>query len=167
MIIAQTERLILRQFELNDAEFLFHLNSNPEVINYTGDPPFDSVTEARNFIANYKEYEKNGFGRWICVLKSSNRAIGWCGLKKHDEGYVDLGFRFLQEYWGRGFATESALGCVQYAFSKIGLTEIIGRASLQNEASIRVLKKIGMSFLKNAPCEGIEDSVYFSVSKNL
>jgi RimJ/RimL family protein N-acetyltransferase len=80
MIVLVTERLILREFELTDAEAMFNLNSDEEVLRYTGDKQFESIEDANNFFKNYPDYEKNGFGRWALVTKGDKEVIGWCGL---------------------------------------------------------------------------------------
>lgn len=67
---------------MEHADFLFELNSDPEVLMYTGDGAFENKGAAEDFIRNYAEYKRNGFGRWLVELKGSNTAIGWCGLKK-------------------------------------------------------------------------------------
>ena len=70
--LIETPRLILREFELDDAFDIYKLNADPEVIRYTGDPPFETVESARDFLNNYKDYENNGFGRWAVIKKDSN-----------------------------------------------------------------------------------------------
>ena len=107
-IIAETKRCILREFQLGDAEAMYRLNNDPAVLKHTGDLPFDSVEAAENFILNYKAYSETGFGRWAVIDKKSNEFLGWCGLKQHVT-FVDLGFRFHQEHWGKGFATETSI----------------------------------------------------------
>ena len=160
MIIIQTERLVLRQFRFKDAKNLFKLNDDPEVMLYTGDPPFKSEKGARIFIENYGHYQKHGFGRWAVILKDNSDFIGWCGFKQHVD-YVDLGFRFYKKYWGKGYATEAAIGCLDYGLDHLDLEEVVGRVASKNKASIRVLEKLGMTFWKEDECNGIENSLYF------
>ena len=161
--ICETERLILREFELTDAPLLYLLNADPEVIRFTGDSAFSSVDEATTFLRNYNEYKKYGFGRWAVVLKATNRFIGWCGLKLNEEQLVDIGFRFFRRDWGKGFATESAHAALTYGFNHLGIQQIIARSSTDNLASIRVIEKLGMSFWKYDSCEGIENSAYYRI----
>jgi RimJ/RimL family protein N-acetyltransferase len=68
-VIIETDRLLLREFELSDAFEMFRLNSDHEVIKYTGDVPFKNIEEAEHLILNYDQYKKYGFGRWTAVLK--------------------------------------------------------------------------------------------------
>jgi ribosomal-protein-alanine N-acetyltransferase len=73
---------------------------------------------------------------------------------------VDLGYRFFKEYWGKGFATESAYASLKYGFEKLGMTEIIAKALPENPGSIKVMKKLGMTFLKAALCEDLNAHWY-------
>lgn len=160
-MILQTDRLILREFELPDAENLYRLNADPEVIRYTGDVAFKNTAEAESFLQNYGEYQKYGYGRWAVVEKKSGNFIGWCGLKFNpDSGENDLGFRIYREYWNRGFATEAAKACIALGFGKFNMESIIGRAMAANTASIKVLGKIGMHYEKAFDFHGGPGVVY-------
>lgn len=145
-IILETPRLILREFLPDeDAAFFFALNNEPEAIRYTGDPPFESVEAARQFLRHYDQYEKFGYGRWAVLLKPAGAWIGWCGLKYTPElAETDIGFRFFPAHWGRGYATEAARACLEYGFHTLGLKRIVGRAMKENKASVRVLEKAGL-----------------------
>jgi len=144
--ILETERFFLREFSEGDAKSLFLMNSDPEVIRYTGDPPFLSVEQTLDFIRVYDHYEKFGMGRWAVIDKSSGEFTGWCGLKVEVDygGDIDLGFRFLSSWWGKGVATETATACLRHGFEKLGLHLIVGRVMPANKASSRVMEKIGM-----------------------
>ena len=140
-----TERLILRAMSIDDADAFYALNSHPEVMRHTGEPPLDSVDDARNAIENYADFRTIGYGRWGCYLKESEKLIGFCGLKYLDDlKEVDLGYRLLPEYWGRGLATEACLASVAFGFDVLKLDRIIGLVLPENAASIRVLEKVGM-----------------------
>ncbi|MCA0445479.1 MAG: GNAT family N-acetyltransferase [Bacteroidetes bacterium] len=145
MLILKTERLDLREFTPDDAIHLFNLNSDPEVVKYTGDGPYSSIEEARTFLEGYTCYFDYGMGRWAVIHRETGAWLGWCGLKFHPEtGEVDIGFRFFREHWGKGYATESAKACLDYGFETLGLFQISGRALVDNLASIKVLVKIGL-----------------------
>ena len=165
-IITNTDRLIIREFLAeSDAQSAFELNSDPEVLRYTGDKAFASVDEAREFLSNYEDYNKHGMGRWALILKEEQKFIGWCGLKKHQDGMIDLGYRIKKDYWGQGYATEASMACLQYGFYNLGLNEIIGRVARENPQSVKVLEKCGFSYWKTDSCEGIEDSIYYKLNK--
>ncbi len=160
--ILETQRLLLRTFELNDAFHLLQLNSDPYVIKHTGDVPFTDLSAAEQFIRGYDQYNSFNMGRWVVELKLDGQFLGWCGLKYTPESNeVDLGFRFFRKFWNRGFASESAKACLDYGFFKLGIQNIVARARKSNQASIRVLEKIGMRFLEDFDFEGFEGKKYF------
>ncbi|MEZ4777641.1 MAG: GNAT family N-acetyltransferase [Bacteroidia bacterium] len=163
--IIETPRLILREFSLSDATNMYELNADPEVVRYTGDKPFASIMEAATFLENYDSYKKYGYGRWAVVDKVSEAFLGWCGLKFNEEKFVDIGFRFFRKEWNKGYATESARASLDYGFNHLNLDEIIGRASTENNPSIRVLEKLNMHFWKFDDCKGIANSAYYRISK--
>ena len=162
-IILETERLYLREFSFEDAENLYLLDSDVEVVKYTGDDSFKSLEAAKDFLEKYEDYQKNGMGRWAVVVKEDNRFVGWCGLKKFGCGMVDLGFRFYKKEWGRGFATETGKASVNYGFEKLNLKEIVGRVHKDNLGSINVLEKLGMTFWKMDECNGVANALYFKI----
>lgn len=163
--IIETNRLILHEFRVSDAKDFFRLNSDPDVLQHTGDSPFGSVSEASLFLKNYNDYKKNGFGRWAVTCKESNKYLGWCGLKLNEENFVDLGFRFFKNEWGKGYATESAKASLAYGFNQLNINEIIGRASSDNKASVKVLEKLQMKFWKHDNCKGIRNLRYYKLTK--
>lgn len=163
--VMTTPRLALREFALEDAPALFELNSDPEVMRYTGDAPFASAGEAEDFIRGYGHYREHGYGRWSVLLRETGEFLGWCGLGFNELEQVDIGFRFSRKHWGRGYATESARAVLAHGFGELGLTVIIGRAARANTASIRVLEKLGMAYWKDDACKGIGDSVYYRIER--
>ncbi|WP_040282396.1 GNAT family N-acetyltransferase [Psychroserpens damuponensis] len=145
--ILETNRLILRELHINDAQHFYNLNLNQNVIKYTGNSAFKNIQEAKEFLENYQDYKLNGYGRWAVIQKETNEFIGWCGLKFGEiENETDIGFRFFEKEWNKGFATESAKACINYGFKHLNLKRIIGRAMKENFGSIKVLEKIGMAY---------------------
>lgn len=160
-LILETPRLLLREFDIDDAQSFYNLNLNPNVIRYTGNSAFKNIEEAKEFLNNYSDYKENGFGRWAVINKATKEFIGWCGLKndkKTDE--TDIGFRFFETFWNQGFATESAKACINYGFENLKLKTIIGRAMKENTASIKVLEKIGLQYVKDFDFKGQEGVIY-------
>ncbi len=149
MNILETERLFLREFDVADAKYFFELNQDFEVIKYTGDNKFDTINHAEKFLKNYDHYSKYKYGRWAVIRKYDDQFLGWCGLKFSENlNETDIGFRFFRKYWNQGYATESAKACLEYGFKKLELKSIVGRVMLDNKASIKVLEKIGLKFIK-------------------
>lgn len=164
-LIFSSTRLVARELNPADADDLYALSADREVIMYTGDQPFRSVADARVFLENYRDYELNGCGRWALNRKDDGAFIGWCGLKMHDEVWVDLGFRLLRKYWGQGYATEAASASLSVGFEELKLPKVIGRAAAANSSSLRVLEKVGMRFWKWGSCERIPFAAYYRISK--
>jgi RimJ/RimL family protein N-acetyltransferase len=146
--ILETERLLLREFALEDVEAFFRMVSDPDVIRYTGDGA-KTIEEARKGLEErpLQDYRKHGYARWVTVYKPTGRVIGFAGLKYLDDvKEVDLGYRFFKEYWGRGIATEASRPIVAYGFDVLRLSRMIAFADIENKASIRVLEKVGFRF---------------------
>jgi ribosomal-protein-alanine N-acetyltransferase len=144
----ETNRLILRVATLEDAPLLFQLNSDPEVVRYTGDASFTTMLEAQNIIRERMilQFQKYKMTRFMTFLKDGT-FIGWCGLKYFPENHeVDLGYRFMKKYWGMGFATEASKACLEYGFETLALPRIIAKAMPDNIGSIKVMQKLGMTF---------------------
>ena len=162
----ETDRLFFREFVSSDAQGMFELDSNPEVHRYLGNKPVQSIEECRAAIANIREqYKKNGIGRWAAILKETGEFIGWAGLKVERnvngrERFYDLGYRFIQRHWGKGYATEAAIGFVNYGFNEMKLEIINAYADAANAASRRVLEKAGLIFIENFGDAGDEEAWY-------
>ncbi|MDR6406517.1 MULTISPECIES: GNAT family N-acetyltransferase [Chryseobacterium] len=146
----KSERLILRKFEESDTERMFLLDSNPEVMKYIGIPPVSDISESENIIKMIRQqYTDNGVGRLAVIEKKSGLLIGWSGLKlltQEINGYnnvYDLGYRFLPEYWGRGYAFESAKASLEFGFNDLKTDTIYAHAHSENEGSNYILRKLG------------------------
>ncbi|MBM4071879.1 MAG: GNAT family N-acetyltransferase [Planctomycetes bacterium] len=147
-IILTTGRLILREFDEDDAAAFLILGSDPAITRYTGDGGLRDVAQAREELRTrpLADYRQHGFGRWACVDRDSDDVIGFAGLKYLDElREVDIGYRLLPSYWGKGLATEAGRAIIDYGFEQLHLTQIIGLVEPDNIASIRVLQKLGLT----------------------
>ena len=167
-MIIETERLILREMVIDDAQDMLRLHSNHQVQKYTGEVVITSLEEIRNKIKEFQSRDENrGFGRWVTILKKGKQFVGWAGLAylpEFDE--IDLGYRFLPEYWGLGIATEASRAILTYGFDSLKLTKIIAIVMKENKVSIKVMEKVGMEFDKFAPYElGSEDAVWYWCDK--
>lgn len=146
----ETKRLILRKFEEDDVERMFLLDSNPEVMKYIGMQPLTDKKESEKVIQMIQQqYIDNGTGRLAVIEKKSGLLIGWSGLKLLTEpinGYqniYDLGYRFLPEFWGKGYALESAKVSLDFGFNELKTGIIYAHAHSGNEGSNHILKKLG------------------------
>lgn len=144
-VIITTDRLVLREFSQQDVFGFFKLNDDPEVLKYTGDKAFIDAVEAEEFIKGYSHYQRHGYGRWSIYTKNSNQYIGFCGLRYSEEKReTDIGFRIALNFWGYGYATESALAVIEFGFKQLALEKIVANVMLDNIASHSVIKKLGM-----------------------
>jgi [ribosomal protein S5]-alanine N-acetyltransferase len=160
--VIETSRLLLRTFTINDAQLIYDLNNDPEVIRYTYDPITD-LEHAKHILETVilPQYALYKHGRWAVHIKQSLEFIGWCGLKyRPEQNEVDLGYRFKQSSWGKGYATEAAFASIKYGFEKLNLPRIIGRAVPGNAGSLRVLEKCGMQFLREEVVDGHPAKTY-------
>ena len=111
MKILETERLTLRWFTLDDAEFIYELVNQPAWIRYIGDRGVDSLAAARNYIETVPlaAYRQHGFGLYAVERKTDGTLIGICGLLKRETlNDVDIGFALLARYEGQGLMYEAA-----------------------------------------------------------
>jgi RimJ/RimL family protein N-acetyltransferase len=149
MIVLETSRLRLRRLTLEDAAFIFVLVNEPSWLRFIGDRGVRSLDDAREYIRRgpIASYERFGFGLYLVELRGSGTAIGMCGLLKRDIlPDVDIGFAFLPPFWGNGYAREAASATLEHGRTVFGLERIVAVTQSDNEASIGVLRKIGMQF---------------------
>ena len=166
-IYAETERFILREILPSDVDGLFELDADPEVHQYLGNKPVTSkeqIVAVINFIR--QQYIDNGIGRWAIIDKSTNNFIGWTGLKYVKEltnnhvNYYDLGYRILKKNWGKGIATATAIASLNFAFEKLNADAVYAMADCKNDASNKILKKIGFNCIEQFDLDGIAHNWY-------
>jgi RimJ/RimL family protein N-acetyltransferase len=141
----ETNRLILRPFESDDVEAAFTWFGNPIIMRFTPTGPDISIEQTKARLAKYQEHQTtHGFSKWIILDRRLGRAIGDSGLLMIEEyGWIDLGFRLAQRYWGKGLATEVASVWVRAAFDDFHIDRLTAIVHPENLASIRVLEKLG------------------------
>ncbi len=149
MTVLETERLSLRELTVDDAEFILTLLNERSFLKYIGDKKVRSLDDARQYILNgpVASYERHGFGLNCVELRESHTPIGMCGLLKRDElPDPDLGFALLPDFWNKGFAFEAAEAVLKDARERLQIQRILAITSLDNDASINLLKRLGFSF---------------------
>jgi RimJ/RimL family protein N-acetyltransferase len=169
--IRETPRLLLRPFLAEDAAGMFEMDSNSEVLKYIGTSPQTQLSESEAAIRYIQQqYHDNGVGRFAVILKETNTFIGWAGLKYLTEtmnghvNFYDVGYRFLSQYWGQGFATEAAKASLDFGFQQLHLDVIYAVAMTDNGASNRILTKIGMRHVNNFDLKGF-NTAWFELKK--
>ncbi len=161
----ETDRLLLRQFALNDLDELAQIFADPEVVKHlgSGQPASREETETalRSIIAHWGHH---GFGRWAAVYRPTRELIGYGGLRSF-HGEPELVYLLKKSYWGLGLATEMAQACLKFGFGGLGFERIIAMAKTANAASHRVMEKAGMRFEKAAIIYGM-DIVRYALSRS-
>ena len=145
----ETERLSLRRFRLEDAPSIVELLNQPSFIENIGDRGVRNLDDAHRYLREgpMAMYGRYGFGLWRASRRSDDAFVGMCGLLKRDIlPDVDVGYAFLPEHWGQGYAFEAVNATIELGARKFGLERIIGVVSDHNAASIRVLEKAGLRF---------------------
>ncbi|BDS11850.1 GNAT family N-acetyltransferase [Aureispira anguillae] len=170
--IIETQRLILREISVADQDGLFELDSDPEVHRYIGTQPLTDPKQALEVIdLLQKQYKENNIGRWAVIEKESNRFLGWSGLKLYKEkvngyeNFYELGYRFIQKYWGKGFATETAKAWVDYGFRKLGVNAIYAMTDPENINSRHVLEKAGFRRVEQFDFDG-DPTDWFEITRS-
>jgi len=165
MQIAETDRLILRQFTLDDLDILAALFATPEVMRFSlGVKTREQVyTLLQKAIQNYAA-DGWGFGLWAAEQKRTRDVMGYCGLSRFDDvdgqTEIEIGYRYFPAYWGQGIGTEAAAAVRDLAFDRLGLTRLICMIEAENVASVRVAEKIGMTWEKEIVKWGLAVQVY-------
>ncbi len=161
----ETERLILREVRDEDLEGMFELDSDPKVHQYLGMKPITTMEQAqKNLDFIRRQYDERGIGRFTAIEKATGEFIGWSGLKLNSgdaeelgpyRDFYDVGYRFIPRYWGKGYATESAIASLEYGFETMNLPTIYGAAETENIGSNKVLMKIGLNYVEQFPYEDV------------
>lgn len=145
----KTKRLILRAFEENDAEPLYHILAQEDVLRYFPNPAPPSKEKTIGLVRKQLEqWEQYGYAWWAVTLPSNPDLLGWCGLQFLPEtGETEVGYLLGKPWWGKGYATEAASASIGFAFNDLDMEQIIALVHPENQASIHVIEKIGMHFV--------------------
>jgi ribosomal-protein-alanine N-acetyltransferase len=156
--ILTTERLILRQFTMDDREVLFTITQEPDIFQYFPTKTawdMDKVERSIQYQSNH--WKTFGYGQMAVTLRETGQLMGWCGLEYlPDTNETEVGYLLSNIFWGKGFATEVARASVDFGQNEIGLKEIIGLTDPLNVASQRVLEKCGLMFTRRQVYFGME-----------
>ncbi len=151
MKVLETERLKLRWLTAEDAPFILQLLNDPGWLRFIGDRGVRDVEQARTYLLNgpVAMVERFGFGLYLTARKSDGEPMGMCGLIKRDGlDDVDIGFAFLPQFCGCGYAFEAATAVMAHGKSTFGLKRIVGITSQDNIGSIKLLEKIGLKYTR-------------------
>lgn len=145
--ILETSRLYLREMKQSDDTSLCRILQDEQVM-YAYEHAFDEK-EVQEWLDNQiKRYRDYGFGLWAVILKKTDEMIGQCGLTMQDyngKQVPEIGYLFQKQYWHKGYATEAAIACKEYAFNVLDVSEVYSMIRDTNIASQNVAERNGMS----------------------
>jgi len=153
-VFLETERLVLRQFTMADADNLVNLDADPDVMRFvTGGIP-TSREEIENevlpaFLGYYQRYE--GYGFWAVIEKVTGEFLGWFHFRPRQDaapGVVELGYRLRKSAWGKGYASEGSRALIGKGFTEFGVQRVVAEAMAVNMASRRVMEKAGLKLVR-------------------
>jgi RimJ/RimL family protein N-acetyltransferase len=160
----ETERLIVRSTTSEDAEFLLTIFNSPKWLQFIGDRNVHTIEEAEKYIEDRitSQYKRLGYGHYIVELKTNGAKIGTCGLYDRPglDG-IDIGFAFLPEYEGKGYAYESAEVVKNAAFNEFSIPELVAITTKDNFASQKLLEKLGLENQGDIQMPGEEEALFF------
>lgn len=149
-MMIETERLLLREMKQSDFKDLCEILQDEDVM-YAYNGPFTDGETQQWLDRQQTRYKNDGFGLYAVILKDSGKMIGQCGLsyqQVEDETVLEVGYLFKKAYWHKGFATEAAIACKEYAFNVLGAKEVFSIIRDTNMPSQNVAKRNGMKIVK-------------------
>lgn len=147
----ETERLLIRPVDVDDADIIFQLYNMPNFIKFIGNKNINSLSDAENYIKSkfLPQIEKRGFGNYILVLKEGNQKIGSVGIfEREGLDVVDIGFSVLEKFEGKGLMFEAAQKVKSIGMEEFGLNKISAITSKDNFSSQKLIERIGLKFQK-------------------
>jgi len=145
----RTERLLLRRWRTDDLDALAAIDGDAEVMRYIGDGSVRDREQTATALANFEQrWAEQGFGLFAAEDRASGALAGWVGLAvptflPEVLPAVEIGWRLARPFWGRGLATEGARAVLADGFERVGLDAILSIRHVDNEASARVMDKLG------------------------
>lgn len=156
----ETGRLLIRPIALTDEAGMFQMDADAMVHKYLGNNPVTTIEQIReNIKMIQKQYDDFGIGRWAVIEKETNTFVGWTGFKYIKETvnghvhYYDFGYRYAQNYWGKGYATEAGAAALKYGLAFLKLSPVYAMTDINNTGSRKVLEKLGFTYVETFPYE--------------
>lgn len=158
-VFLETDRLLLREFDLQDADLLVELDGDPRVMRYlTGGAPTSRDDIQSRVLPAFMDYYGRfpGYGFWAAIEKSTGNFLGWFHYRPGPDAPVDepeLGYRLRFEAWGKGYATEGSRALIAKGFAEFDVQRVVASTMAVNIASRRVMEKSGMRFVRSFVAE--------------
>lgn len=163
MVWLETQRLILRDFTLDDVPQLAPILGDPRVMKFSPKGVL-SVAETQEKIEEFIALHQNhGFSKWAVIFKATNQLIGYCGIAlEHIDGVdePEVGYRLAPAFWGQGLATEAAKPAIHYGVDQLQLPYLLGIVEPPNTASVKILKKLGLVYDRTTILHDSEVDIY-------
>jgi RimJ/RimL family protein N-acetyltransferase len=153
-VFLESERLFFRRFTMDDADLLFELDNDAEVMRYVnGGTPVPREEIVHDFLPAFLSYYErfDGYGFWAAIEKASGRFLGWFHFRPGEGAgplEPELGYRLHRFAWNQGYATEGARALVRKGFTELGIERVTAHAMAVNVASRRVMEKAGLRFVR-------------------
>jgi RimJ/RimL family protein N-acetyltransferase len=149
-VIADTERLILREWGDADCDAFYAVMNRPAVMRYLGG--VQTRDEWRAGFDRIRAYQRDlGFTFWLLERKSDAAILGFCGLKRANApgadaiaGDVEIGWRLREDAWGQGYAKEASIASLDLAFDRFNAVHVVAVTALHNAPSQGLMKRLGM-----------------------
>ncbi len=162
MAIIETERLILRPVDVNDAEAIFKWAGDPEVNTYMIYPLHKDIEVTKYWLSNMRDPEGSDEFDLGFVLKETGELIGMGGLvKKKGSDEWTVGYNLRKDYWGRGLVPEAIKAIMEYVIKERGAKVFVGEVAKDNAKSRRVMEKLGLSVCGEGQYSKFDDSATF------
>jgi ribosomal-protein-alanine N-acetyltransferase len=164
--VLQTERLTLRELNLNDTKAIFRLRTKKEVVEFIDRKTLNNLSETRAFIERISKLTSNNKGVfWVIESKSNSQVIGTIGLRnfEDEENYAEIGYELEPSYQQKGFMSEAFNVVVEYGFKQMELKTIEAFTHKNNRASIALLEKQKFVFEPEIKDEGFENNISYRI----
>jgi ribosomal-protein-alanine N-acetyltransferase len=154
----RTKRMRIRTVSASDFHLLRLMDGDPLCMKYIIQEDIKTEQQTRQIMNKLiKHQEKYGYSFWAWEDFTTNEFIGWGGLKYIDDSEkIELGYTLVRKHWGKKYATEACEAIIQYGWKELNFDIIYGRVDPENVVSAKVLKKVGMKFLKKVDYKGFE-----------
>ena len=162
----ETDRLLMRRITLDDLdEFARRIFADPDVIRYMAKRDMTPQERAKRvYTVSNQNWLTHGYGGWLITDKADGQLIGECEFDTEEVSGVELGYSLAKAYWGKGIATEAARAATRFGFENAKLERIVAVVVPDNEASWRVLERIGFVYEKRTHAYGF-DVVYYAITR--
>jgi [ribosomal protein S5]-alanine N-acetyltransferase len=149
-MLFETKRLAVRQLQEADFEPFHEMQSNPRVMRYTTGRPMGEDENRQDLARLRQRYAdpNDDFRVWAVIRKADGAFAGTCALILNEQGEREIGYRFLQRYWGQGYGLEITEGLIDYAFGPAGLKRLVAYVYSDNTPSVAILERSRFRLVK-------------------